>query len=156
AVAAKCNLAAPRVLARFRGTRLDRLECRHAWLDRPSLLMLGEHVTLGGEADAETELDVKDAREKAATSKAGTACVHTAPGNGHDDFVIGKKYGLEIYCPVDNAGKFTPDVEYFAGLNVFEANPKIVDFMHERGVLMFCETNDYRYLHCYRSKNLFV
>ncbi|HVS80497.1 MAG TPA: isoleucine--tRNA ligase [Pyrinomonadaceae bacterium] len=152
-VAAKCNLAAPKILARFRGSKLDRLECRHAWLDRPSLLMLGEHVTLGGEADAETELDVKDAREKAATSKAGTGCVHTAPGHGHDDFVIGKKYGLEIYCPVDNAGKFTPEVEYFAGLNVFEANPKIVDFLRERGVLLFSENYDHRYPHCWRCKN---
>src|ERR1700674_3413253 len=152
-VAAKCNLAAPRVLARFRGAKLDRLECRHAWLDRPSLLMLGEHVTLGGEADAETELDVKDAREKAATSKAGTGCVHTAPGHGHDDFVLGRKYGLEIYCPVDNAGKFTPEVEHFAGLGVFEANPKIVEFMRERGVLLFSEDYNHRYPHCWRCKN---
>jgi len=152
-VSAKCNLTAPKVLARFRGAKLDRLECRHAWLDRPSLLILGEHVTLGGEADAETELDVKDAREKTATSKAGTGCVHTAPGHGHDDFVIGKKYGLEIYCPVDNAGRFTPDVEHFAGLSVFEANPKIVDFMRERGVLMFSESYEHRYPHCWRCKN---
>src|SRR6266849_3855807 len=152
-VATKCNLAAPKVLARFRGAKLDRLECRHAWLDRPSLLMLGEHVTLGGEADAETELDVKDAREKAATSKAGTGCVHTAPGHGHDDFVLGKKYGLEIYCPVDHAGRFTKEVEHFAGLNVFDANPKIVDFMRERGVLLFSENYEHRYPHCWRCKN---
>jgi isoleucyl-tRNA synthetase len=152
-VATKCSLTAPKVLARFRGAKLDRLECRHAWLDRPSLLMLGEHVTLGGEADAETELDVKDAREKAATSKAGTGCVHTAPGHGHDDFVLGKKYGLEIYCPVDNAGKFTSEVEHFAGLTVFEANPKIVEFMRERGVLLFTENYDHRYPHCWRCKN---
>jgi isoleucyl-tRNA synthetase len=152
-VATKCNLAAPKILARFRGAKLDRLECRHAWLDRPSLLMLGEHVTLGGEADAETELDVKDAREKAATSKAGTGCVHTAPGHGHDDFVLGRKYGLEIYCPVDNAGKFTSEVEHFAGLTVFEANPKIVEFMRERGVLLFSEDYNHRYPHCWRCKN---
>ena len=143
----------PKVLARFPGSKLDRLECRHAWLDRPSLLMVGEHVTLGGEADAETELDVSEAREKSATSKAGTGCVHTAPGHGHDDFVIGKKYGLEIYCPVDNAGIFTADVEHFAGLNVFEANPLIVDFMRERGVLLFSESYEHRYPHCWRCKN---
>src|SRR5216684_293453 len=162
AVAAKCGLGdrnggddrvAPRVLARFHGSKLDRLECRHAWLDRPSLLMVGEHVTLGGEADAETELDVSEAREKKATGKAGTGCVHTAPGHGHDDFVIGKKYGLEIYCPVDHAGRFTPEIEHFAGLNVFEANPKIVEFMRERGVLLFSEDYDHRYPHCWRCKN---
>jgi len=153
AVAAKCGLTGAKVVARFPGSKLDRLECRHPWLDRPSLLMVGEHVTLGGEADAETELDVSEAREKSATGKSGTGCVHTAPGHGHDDFVIGKRYGLEIYCPVDNAGKFTPDVEHFAGMSVFEANPRIVDFMRERGVLLFSENYDHRYPHCWRCKN---
>src|SRR5688500_1368546 len=144
AVIEKCGLVecdadgkqlAPKVLDRFPGAKLDRLECRHAWLDRPSLLMVGEHVTLGGEADAETELDVSEARDKKATGKAGTGCVHTAPGHGHDDFVIGKRYGLEIYCPVDNAGRFTPEVEHFASQRVFDANDQIVEFMRERGVL---------------------
>src|SRR2546423_8745705 len=152
-VAAKCNLAEPKVLARFSGSKLDRLEARHPWIDRPSLFMLAEHVTLGGEADAETELDVSDAREKSTTSKAGTGLVHTAPGHGHDDFVIGKEYGLEIYCPVDNAGRFTNEVEHFAGLSVFEANPKIVEFMRESGVLLFTEQYNHRYPHCWRCKN---
>src|SRR5205085_709554 len=152
-VADKCGLNRPQVIARFPGSRFDRLEARHAWLERPSLLMLGEHVTLGGEADAETELDVKEAREKSATGKAGTGLVHTAPGHGHDDFVIGKQYGLEIYCPVDNAGRFTNEVEHFAELSVFEANPKIVEFMRERGVLLFTEQYDHRYPHCWRCKN---
>ncbi len=143
----------PKVLARFQGSRLDRLEARHAWLNRPSLLMLGDHVTLGGEADAETELDVKDARDKKATGKAGTGLVHTAPGHGHDDFVIGKAYGLEIYCPVDNAGRFTQEVERFAGESVFEANPHIVEFMRERGVLLYSEDYAHRYPHCWRCKN---
>ncbi len=145
--------ARPNVLARFMGARLDRLECGHAWLDRPSLVMLGEHVTLGGEADAESELDVKEARDKKSTGKAGTGCVHTAPGHGHDDFVIGTRYGLEVYCPVDNAGRFTSEVEHFAGLGVFEANPKIVAFMQERGVLVHGENYAHRYPHCWRCKN---
>ncbi|MCA1574406.1 MAG: isoleucine--tRNA ligase [Acidobacteria bacterium] len=161
-VAAKCDLGerdasgdrvAPRVLARFHGTKLDRLECRHAWLHRASLLMVGEHVTLGGEADAEVELDVREAREKRVTGKAGTGCVHTAPGHGHDDFVIGKRYGLEIYCPVDTSGHFTPEVEHFAGQSVFEANPRIVEFMRERSVLLFTENYEHRYPHCWRCKN---
>jgi isoleucyl-tRNA synthetase len=162
AVAAKCDLGArndegerhaPKIIARFKGSKLDRLECRHPWLDRPSLLMVGEHVTLGGEADAETELDVSEAGKKAADSKAGTGAVHTAPGHGHDDFVIGKRYGLDIYCPVDNAGRFLPEVEFFAGMSVFEANPKIVEFMRERGVLLFTENYEHRYPHCWRCKN---
>ncbi len=161
AVASKCDLGerdalgeriAPTVIARFPGSKLDRLECSHAWIDRVSLLMVGEHVTLGGEADAETELDVSESLKKS-DGKAGTGCVHTAPGHGHDDFVIGKRYGLDIYCPVDNAGRFTPEVEYFAGERVFEANAKIVEFMKERGVLLFSEDYDHRYPHCWRCKN---
>src|SRR5215210_5800122 len=152
AVAAKCDLGQPKVFARFPGAKLDRLECRHAWLDRKSLLMVGDHVTLGGEADAETELDVSEAHKKS-DSKAGTGCVHTAPGHGHDDFVIGKRYGLEIYCPVDNAGHFTPEVEHFAGQRVFDANDPIVNFMREKGVLLFSENYEHRYPHCWRCKN---
>jgi len=162
AVAEKCglssqdadgNMVQPKVLAHFKGSKLDRLECGHAWIDRPSLLMVGEHVTLGGEADAETELDVSEAQKKAPDSKAGTGAVHTAPGHGHDDFVIGKRYGLDIYCPVDNAGRFTPEVEYFAGERVFEANKQIVEFMKERGVLLFSEDYNHRCPHCWRCKN---
>jgi isoleucyl-tRNA synthetase len=161
-VAAKCELVeqdaagervAPIVLARFPGAKLDRLEARHPWIDRTSLLMVGEHVTLGGEADAETELDVSEAKKKSADSKAGTGLVHTAPGHGHDDFVIGKRYGLEIYCPVDNAGRFTSEVEHFAGQRVFEANGEIVDFMRQKGVLLFTENYEHRYPHCWRCKN---
>ena len=140
-------------LGPFPGSRLDRLEARHPWLDRRSLLMVGDHVTLGGEADAETELDVREAREKKATAKAGTGLVHTAPGHGHDDFVIGAAYGLDIYCPVDNAGRFTDDVEHFSGQRVFDANDQIVEFMREQGVLLFSENYEHRYPHCWRCKN---
>lgn len=158
-VAQKCRLVGvgeenlPNVLARFPGSHLDRMECRHPWIDRPSLIMNGDHVTMGGEADAETELDVSQSRDKASTGKAGTGCVHTAPGHGHDDFVIGKRYGLDIYCPVDNAGRFTSEVEHFAGERVFDANTKIVEFMRERGVLLFAHDYPHRYPHCWRCKN---
>jgi isoleucyl-tRNA synthetase len=163
AVAEKCGLAAPRVVAEFSGALLDNLQARHAWLDRPSLLMVGEHVTLGGEADAETELDVAEAQKKG-TGKAGTGCVHTAPGHGHDDFVIGQQYRqqlapiyaalgvaeTEVYCPVDNAGRFTAEVEHFNGQKVFEANRHIVDFLRESGALVFTEDYAHRYPHCWR------
>lgn len=153
AVAAKCGIESEKVLARFKGAVLDRLECNHAWIDRVSLLMVGEHVTLGGEADAETELDLKEARDKSQTGKAGTGCVHTAPGHGHDDFVIGKQYGLDIYCPVDSGGRFVSEVEKFAGEKVFDANPKIVEFMRENGMLLYSESYEHRYPHCWRCKN---
>lgn len=152
-VAEACQLGEVKELARFKGSSLEDLECRHPWIERNSLVMCGTHVTLGGEADAETELDVSAARDKSQTAKAGTGLVHTAPGHGHDDFVVGTRYGLEIYCPVDNAGRFTPDIEYFGGENIFAANPKIVEFMREKGVLLNSEQYNHRYPHCWRCKN---
>lgn len=137
-------------LARFKGSKLDRLEVKHAWLDRASLIMNGEHVTLG-EADAEVELDVRF--ESKSSSKSGTGVVHTAPGHGADDFHIGKKYGLEIYCPVDNAGRFTDEVEHWAGENIFKANPLIVEFLRDNGMLLHSENYNHRYPHCWRCKN---
>jgi isoleucyl-tRNA synthetase len=124
-----CGLDSAKELARFKGAKLDKLEAKHAWLDRASLIMNGDHVTLG-EADAEVELDVRF--EKKSANKSGTGCVHTAPGHGADDFHIAKNYGLEIYCPVDSGGKFTQEVEHFAGEFIFKANPKIVEFAKSR------------------------
>lgn len=148
-----CGLSGGVELARFKGSKLDRLEAKHAWLDRISLLMNGDHVTLG-EADAEVELDVRFESKSAA--KSGTGCVHTAPGHGADDFAIGKQYGLEIYCPVDNAGRFTSEVEHFAGKNILEANKEIVEFLRERGMLLFTESYQHRYPHCWRCKNAVI
>jgi isoleucyl-tRNA synthetase len=174
AVAEKCGLETARAVATFPGSALDGLQARHAWIDRPSVLMLGEHVTLGGESDAETELDVADAQKKG-SGKSGTGCVHTAPGHGHDDFVIGQQYreqlapvydqlrkagvlggqmeGAEVYCPVDSAGRFTGEVESFAGQSVFEANDHIVDFLRSIGALVFTEEYAHRYPHCWRCHN---
>ena len=142
----------PKILAKFAGSKLDRMKAKHPWIDRESLIMNGEHVTLGGEADGETELDVSEAREKKDTAKAGTGLVHTAPGHGHDDFIIGKEYGLEVYCPVDSAGRYMDDVEGFVGENIFAANPKIVELMRENGSLLFAENYEHRYPHCWRCK----
>ncbi len=145
-----CGLENAKELARFKGLKLDRMEAKHAWLDRTSLIMNGEHVTLG-EADAEVELDVRF--EDKSAKKSGTGCVHTAPGHGADDFHIGKKYGLEIYNPVDSAGRFIDEVEHFAGQDIFDANPKIVEFLRERGMLLHSERYAHRYPHCWRCKN---
>jgi isoleucyl-tRNA synthetase len=138
------------LIARFKGQKLDRLEARHPWIDRKSLIMVGEHVTLG-EADAETELNVRF--EQKTSAKAGTGIVHTAPGHGTDDYHIGRRYGLEILNPVDDAGRFLPDVEHFGNMNIFEANPVIIEFMRERGILMHSEAYLHRYPHCWRCKN---
>ncbi len=142
----------PNILARFKGSKMEGMKAKHPWINRESLVMTGEHVTLGGESDAETELDVAEARDKSETGKAGTGLVHTAPGHGHDDFIIGKKYGLEVYCPVDNGGRYVADVDAFAGEEIFKANPKIVELMRENGSLLFSEDYEHRYPHCWRCK----
>lgn len=150
AFAETCGFAEYEEVARFKGAKLDRLEARHAWLDRTSLIMNAEHVTLG-EADAEVELDVRF--ENKSAGKSGTGCVHTAPGHGADDFAVAKKYGLEVYAPVDAAGKFTAEVEHWAGEDIFTANSKIVTFLRESGALLFSENYQHRYPHCWRCKN---
>jgi isoleucyl-tRNA synthetase len=148
-----CGIGDYREVAVFKGEKLNNLEARHPWIERRSIIMNGEHVTLGGESDAETELDVSDARERSQTAGAGTGCVHTAPGHGHDDFIIGREYGLEVYCPVDNGGHFIDEVEHFAGKQVFEANKEIVEYLRESGMLVFTEDYAHRYPHCWRCKN---
>jgi isoleucyl-tRNA synthetase len=127
-VSEKLGWGKPKVVATVSGEKFDRLKARHAFIDRDSLLMSGDHVTL----------------------EAGTGAVHTAPGHGYDDYVIGKQYGLEIYNPVDNRGVFMKDVERFAGEQVFDANPKIVEYMREKGVLLHEEKYQHQYPHCWR------
>ena len=143
-VAAKAGFDGTKELARFKGEKLDRLEAKHAWIDRTSLLMCGEHVTLGDNSPGDDD-------QKGGDKTAGTGLVHTAPGHGTDDFYIGQRYGLPVYCPVDNAGKFTAEVECFAGEFVFKANPKIVEFMRENGSLLLHENYNHRYPHGWRS-----
>ncbi len=150
AFAETCGFAEYEEIARFKGSKLDRMEAKHAWLDRTSLIMNGDHVTLG-EADAEVELDVRF--ENKSAGKSGTGCVHTAPGHGADDFIVAKSYGLDIYAPVDAGGKFIAEVEHFAGMSVFDANPKIVDFLRASGALVHSEKYAHRYPHCWRCKN---
>ena len=80
------NAAGPsrEVIARFSGRKLERAVFRHPFLERDSLGILADHVTL----------------------EQGTGAVHTAPGHGQEDYVVGRQYGIEIYCPVDAAGRF--------------------------------------------------
>ncbi|MCS6883859.1 MAG: isoleucine--tRNA ligase [Acidobacteriota bacterium] len=127
-VANKLGWKTTEVIAEFKGERLNGLSARHPFYDRESLFMLGDHVTLD----------------------AGTGCVHTAPGHGHDDFVIGKTHGLEVYCPVDNRGRFKEDVSLFAGQNVFEANRQIVEHLRELDRLLLAEEYEHDYPHCWR------
>lgn len=127
-VSAKVGWQNPVTLAKFKGEKLDRMQARHPFIERDSLFMLGDHVSL----------------------EDGTGAVHTAPGHGNDDYVIGKQYGLEVYCPVDNRGMFKPEVERFAGKQVFAANKEIVEMMRESGALVYNEDYQHNYPCCWR------
>jgi isoleucyl-tRNA synthetase len=115
----------------FKGATLEHLGYRHAFLARTGIFVLGDYVTLD----------------------AGTGLVHTAPGHGADDFNTGRRYKLPIYTPVNHRGEYNSDVEFFAGLHVFKANPQIVEMMRERGVLVHGDSITHSYPHCWRCKN---
>ncbi len=119
------------VRAEFTGQELDKAVCRHPFIERDSLVIMGEHVTL----------------------EAGTGCVHTAPGHGEDDFFVGKIYDLPVISPVDDRGLFTTEANQFAGLYVHKANHKIIEVMEQLGVLLKSSDYKHQYPHCWRCKN---
>lgn len=120
-----------RVVRTFHASDLKGLNCRHPFLDRDSLLILGNHVTLD----------------------AGTGCVHTAPGHGREDYDMALEYSLEVYSPVDDSGSFTTDVPFFAGQFVFDANKSVNAKLRETGKLIQEKTISHSYPHCWRCKN---
>jgi isoleucyl-tRNA synthetase len=136
--AKNCNWGESTVLARFHGSKLEGSIFRHPFMDRDSVAILGDHVTL----------------------EQGTGAVHTAPGHGQEDYVSGMQYGLPVYCPVDTAGRFfqaegAPG-EVPAQLlakTVWEGNPIVVEILREHGALMGLENIDHSYPHCWRCHN---
>ncbi|NYZ77403.1 isoleucine--tRNA ligase, partial [Candidatus Micrarchaeota archaeon] len=83
----------------------------------------------------------------------GSGFVHTAPGHGIEDFIIGRRYEIEAFCPVDSTGNYTGEAgEMFAGKNVREANPMIIELLRENGSLVYEERLKHRYPHCWRCK----
>jgi isoleucyl-tRNA synthetase len=127
-VAAKTGRSFDTLLATFPGTAMERLVFRHPLYERDSLGVLADYVTLD----------------------AGTGAVHTAPGHGADDYNTGVKYGLEIYAPLDATGRYNDTVERFAGLTVWEANPKVETALAEAGRLWHREDYHHTYPHCWR------
>ena len=120
----------PTVVQTVKGAELDRTVAKHPIYDRESLVMNGEHVT----------------------TDAGTGCVHTAPGHGEDDFIIGQKYGLDVLCPVDGKGVMTEEAPGFAGLFYDEANKAITDKLKEVGALLKLTFITHSYPHDWRTK----
>ena len=115
----------------FKGADLENLVCKHPFLDQDSILILADHVTL----------------------EAGTGCVHTAPGHGQEDYEVGLKYHLPAYAPLDDDGRFTDDVPFFAGQFVFDANEAVIEKLREVGCLLKVEELEHSYPHCWRCKN---
>ncbi len=133
-VAAELGWQNHRILSEFQGQELERAVCRHPFMERDSLVILGEHVTL----------------------EAGTGCVHTAPGHGEDDFYVGKIYGLEVISPVDDQGIFTEEAGDFAGLFVHKANKNIIAELEKRHMLLKASDYSHQYPHCWRCKHPIV
>lgn len=119
-----------RVIGRALGRKFERLKARHPFYDRESLLILGEHVTL----------------------EAGTGAVHTAPGHGREDYEVGLRYGLDVYSPLDDAGRYLDCVAFFAGLQVQQANPAVIEKLKETGNLIAVHEIAHSYPHCWRCK----
>ncbi|MCI0503559.1 isoleucine--tRNA ligase [Candidatus Micrarchaeota archaeon] len=86
------------------------------------------------------------------TLEDGSGLVHTAPGHGPADFIIGKRYGIEAFCPVDGKGNYTEDAGALAGKNVREANPLVTQILTDSGALVYEARIRHRYPHCWRCK----
>jgi isoleucyl-tRNA synthetase len=117
------------VLGEVDPKKLEGKDCRHPIYDRRSQIILAHHVTLD----------------------AGTGCVHTAPGHGREDYEVGLTYDLDIYSPVDDDGQFT-DVDFFAGMFVFDANTEVIAKLEELGALIGKGSIEHTYPHCWRCK----
>ena len=139
AVLKTCKLEATPIGESFAGQKIDRLQARHPFIDRASPVVLADYVT----------------------TDTGTGAVHTAPGHGLDDYQTGLKYGLDIYCPLDDRGCYVNDGKIPAelvGVTVLEkngkcpANDKVLEILRQKGALLHLESFSHSYPHCWRSK----
>ena len=119
-----------RVVGYCKGAALEGLKLKHPFYEREVPVILGEHVT----------------------TEAGTGAVHTAPGHGQDDYVVGARYGLQIDNPVGGDGKFLPNTPIFAGEHVFKANEHVMDVLKTKGALAHAARLEHSYPHCWRHK----
>ncbi|GAC1675139.1 MAG: isoleucine--tRNA ligase [Steroidobacteraceae bacterium] len=130
AVMHSLGVAAWSLVAVVKGTALEHMLLRHPFYDRQVPVVLADHVTLD----------------------AGTGAVHTAPGHGLDDYIVGRRYGLEIENPVGGDGRFLPSTPLFAGEQVFDANAHVIRVLFDNGRLLKDEPYHHSYPHCWRHK----
>jgi isoleucyl-tRNA synthetase len=136
--AEKCGWSDPKVIATFPGAKVEHSVFRHPFLERDSVGILADHVTL----------------------EQGTGAVHTAPGHGQEDYVVGRQYGIATYCPVDAAGRFFHAEgaagrlpESIIGKTIWEANPAVIEILKSAGALLGVEKLAHSYPHCWRCHN---
>ncbi len=116
----------------FTGKDLEGLRAVHPiFPDRTSLMIVADHVTM----------------------EDGTGCVHTAPGHGAEDFLVGRQYGLEVFSPVEEDGRFSQAAGDYSGMHVFKANDRIVNDLRESGRLVHVSEVGHSYPHCWRCKS---
>lgn len=130
AVLARAGIAESSLIGEATGAALEGLELAHPFYDRIVPVILGDHVTLD----------------------AGTGAVHTAPGHGQEDYVVGLKYQLKIDNPVGSDGRFVAGTQFFAGERVFDANKHVIEVLREAGTLLHETTLRHSYPHCWRHK----
>jgi isoleucyl-tRNA synthetase len=118
------------VIAYGRGSAFEGLKLRHPLYGREVPVILGEHVTLD----------------------AGTGAVHTAPGHGVEDYLVGRRYDLPVDNPVGGDGRFVEGTALFAGLHVLQANAKVIEVLKARGALVQEARLRHSYPHCWRHK----
>ncbi|OJW85662.1 isoleucine--tRNA ligase [Thiobacillus sp. 65-1402] len=118
------------VVAHTTGQALEGVLLWHPFQQRQVPVIVGDHVT----ADA------------------GTGAVHTAPGHGLDDYVVGSRYGLKVDNPVGDDGRFYASVPLVGGMSIWQANPLIVETLEASGALLAHEKLLHSYPHCWRHK----
>lgn len=126
----RCAITDYRLMGFAEGAVIEGTEFMHPFYDFAVPAILGDHVT----------------------TESGTGVVHTAPGHGQEDFVVGQKYGLETANPVGSNGVYLSDTPLFAGVHVFKANEPIVELLKEVGALLHYCTFEHSYPHCWRHK----
>lgn len=120
------------LVGKILGSDLEYMQARHPFLDRNSLIIVGDHVT----------------------TESGTGCVHTAPGHGAEDFEVCKNYkNLPVIVPVNSKGVLTSEAGNFAGLDIHKAGKAIYDYLKETGHLFASKTFEHQYPHCWRCKS---
>jgi isoleucyl-tRNA synthetase len=129
-VASRIGLVQVRELGATPGSSLEHMRLKHPFYDKTVPVILGDHVT----------------------TEAGTGAVHTAPGHGEEDFLVGREYGLPVTNPVGGDGRYLENVEMFAGEWVWAANDHVLEVMREIGTLLFVEPFEHSYPHCWRHK----